>query len=317
MTTPPDGSSPSPPTEPVRIRPPAYEPLIGWVMLAVGATVGWLGAGGLWSDGGWETASDGELWAGFLWGAILSVLGLVTVLSSHLPGGGLTIHPDGRLTARQLLVARTVDLNRLRYVQRHEDWPATAALVVEDRDGRRVNVLAWSAKYAAATARIVQAGMAAGVPVSPGARFYAHQGDPGSSSRHQIEAYRPPVELPLHAHVYRGVSYPGAILAFVAVWLVTLGVMLVAAGPLATFVERHPTVKMLALSFLILIGVALIAEGLDRHIPRGYIYFAMGFSVFVEVLNIRLRRRREARSAPVELHRRYARSDPSSDHSQP
>jgi predicted tellurium resistance membrane protein TerC len=74
---------------------------------------------------------------------------------------------------------------------------------------------------------------------------------------------------------------------------------------------------MLALSFLLLIGLALLLEGFDQHIPKGYIYFAMGFSVFVELLNIRLRRRREARSVPVELHQRYARSDPSSDHSQP
>jgi predicted tellurium resistance membrane protein TerC len=74
---------------------------------------------------------------------------------------------------------------------------------------------------------------------------------------------------------------------------------------------------MLALSFLLLIGLALLLEGFDQHIPKGYIYFAMGFSVFVELLNIRVRRRRAARSHPVELHRRYARSDPSSDHSQP
>ena len=68
--------------------------------------------------------------------------------------------------------------------------------------------------------------------------------------------------------------------------------MMVCAGPISRFVERHPTVKMLALSFLLLIGVTLIAEGLDRHIPKGYIYFAMAFSVFVEMLNLRLRRPR-------------------------
>ena len=80
------------------------------------------------------------------------------------------------------------------------------------------------------------------------------------------------------------------------------------AGPISRFVERHPTVKMLALSFLLLIGVTLIAEGLDRHIPKGYIYFAMAFSVFVEMLNLRLRR---PRTAPVKLHEPYAR-DPGS-----
>jgi predicted tellurium resistance membrane protein TerC len=80
--------------------------------------------------------------------------------------------------------------------------------------------------------------------------------------------------------------------------------MMVFAGPISRFVERHPTVKMLALSFLLLIGVTLIAEGLDRHIPKGYIYFAMAFSVFVEMLNLKLRR---PRTAPVKLHEPYAR----------
>ena len=68
-------------------------------------------------------------------------------------------------------------------------------------------------------------------------------------------------------------------------------VMLVAAGPISDFVHRHPTLKMLALSFLLLIGVTLIADGLGQHIPKGYVYFAMGFSVFVESLNLRLVRK--------------------------
>ena len=73
----------------------------------------------------------------------------------------------------------------------------------------------------------------------------------------------------------------------IAAVVIAVGVMLFAAGPLGEFVHRHPTVKMLALSFLLLIGVSLLAEGLDQHIPKGYIYFAMGFSLFVEVLNLR------------------------------
>lgn len=77
-------------------------------------------------------------------------------------------------------------------------------------------------------------------------------------------------------------------------------VMMVAAGPVGRFVERHPTIKMLALSFLILIGVALVGEGAGLHIPKGYIYFAMAFSLAVEMLNMRMRRRRE----PVRLHNR-------------
>jgi predicted tellurium resistance membrane protein TerC len=88
-----------------------------------------------------------------------------------------------------------------------------------------------------------------------------------------------------------------------AVVVAVVGMMMF-AGPISRFVERHPTVKMLALSFLLLIGVTLIAEGLDRHIPKGYIYFAMAFSVFVEMLNLKLRR---PRTDPVKLHAPYAR----------
>ena len=83
--------------------------------------------------------------------------------------------------------------------------------------------------------------------------------------------------------------------------VIAVGVMLVSAGTISEFVERHPTVKMLALSFLLLIGVSLIGEGLDQHIPKGYIYFAMAFSVFVEMVNLRLR----AKSSPVHLHQPY------------
>ena len=74
-----------------------------------------------------------------------------------------------------------------------------------------------------------------------------------------------------------------------------------AAKPISDFVNRHPTLKMLALSFLILIGVTLVGEGLGRHIPKGYIYFSMAFAFMVEMLNLRLR----AKSKPVELHQPY------------
>jgi predicted tellurium resistance membrane protein TerC len=79
--------------------------------------------------------------------------------------------------------------------------------------------------------------------------------------------------------------------------------MMLFSGVISDFVQRHPTVKMLALSFLLLIGVTLIVDGFHQHIPRGYIYFAMGFSVLVEMLNLRLRRRRVP---PVELRQPYA-----------
>jgi len=76
--------------------------------------------------------------------------------------------------------------------------------------------------------------------------------------------------------------------------VLTVALMMVAAKPIGDFVDRHPTVKMLALSFLILVGMALVAEGAGFHIPKGYIYFAMAFSVAVEMLNIRVRTRRKA-----------------------
>jgi predicted tellurium resistance membrane protein TerC len=84
----------------------------------------------------------------------------------------------------------------------------------------------------------------------------------------------------------------------IAAVVIAVGVMMFAAGPISNFVSRHPTIKMLALSFLLLIGMSLIAEGLGRHIPKGYIYFAMAFSVFVEMLNLRSGKKGKA----VKLH---------------
>ncbi len=91
----------------------------------------------------------------------------------------------------------------------------------------------------------------------------------------------------------------------IAAVVVAVGVMLVFAGPISAFVEKHPTVKVLALSFLLLIGVTLIAEGFDQHISKGYIYFAMAFSVFVELINLRIGRAHAAAEEPVRLHEPY------------
>jgi predicted tellurium resistance membrane protein TerC len=88
----------------------------------------------------------------------------------------------------------------------------------------------------------------------------------------------------------------------IAAVMIAIGIMMVSAETISAFVHRHPTVKMLALSFLLLIGLSLMLEGFDQHIPKGYIYFAMGFSVFVEMINLRLRKGQK----PVELHERYA-----------
>ena len=85
----------------------------------------------------------------------------------------------------------------------------------------------------------------------------------------------------------------------IAAVMIAIGFMLMFAGPISNFVEKHPTVKMLALSFLLLIGMTLVAEGFEQHIPKGYIYFAMAFAVMVEMLNLRLRKPSDA---PVKLH---------------
>ena len=85
----------------------------------------------------------------------------------------------------------------------------------------------------------------------------------------------------------------------IAAVIIAVGVMLLSAGAISDFVNKHPTVKMLALSFLLLIGMSLVAESFDQHIPKGYIYFAMGFSVFVEMLNLRSKKAKAEH--PVEL----------------
>ncbi|MBW3612897.1 MAG: TerC family protein [Chloroflexi bacterium] len=92
----------------------------------------------------------------------------------------------------------------------------------------------------------------------------------------------------------------------IAAVVIAVGVMMVSAGPISDFVNRHPTVKILALSFLLLIGTSLVAEGLEFHIPKGYIYFAMAFSVFVELINLRVRGKAE----PVHLRDPYRITDP-------
>jgi predicted tellurium resistance membrane protein TerC len=92
----------------------------------------------------------------------------------------------------------------------------------------------------------------------------------------------------------------------IAAVMISVGIMMASAETISAFVHKHPTVKMLALSFLLLIGMSLILEGFEHHIPKGYIYFAMGFSVFVEMINLRLRRV----AKPVHLHERYTEEGP-------
>jgi predicted tellurium resistance membrane protein TerC len=99
------------------------------------------------------------------------------------------------------------------------------------------------------------------------------------------------------------VSQVGVMIAAV---VVAVGFMMVFARPVSDFVHRHPTVKILALAFLIMIGAMLVAEGFHQHIPKGYVYFAMAFSVFVEALNIRMR----GKAKPVHLHERFVEEPP-------
>jgi predicted tellurium resistance membrane protein TerC len=87
----------------------------------------------------------------------------------------------------------------------------------------------------------------------------------------------------------------------IAAVIISVAIMMGAAEPISAFVHKHPTVKMLALSFLLLIGMSLLLEGFGQHIPKGYIYFAMGFSVFVEMINLRIR----AKATPVHLRDAY------------
>jgi len=101
--------------------------------------------------------------------------------------------------------------------------------------------------------------------------------------------------------VITAVGMVDRISVMVAAVVTAVAVMMAFAGKVSAFIHRHPSVKMLALSFLLMIGVMLVAEGFDQHIPKGYVYFSMAFSVFVEALNIRMRRK----AAPVQLHEPY------------
>ena len=117
--------------------------------------------------------------------------------------------------------------------------------------------------------------------------------------------------------VITAVGMVDELFVMIAAVTIAIGVMLFSAEAVSNFVGRHPTVKMLALSFLLLIGFTLLLEGFGQHISKGYIYFAMGFAVFVEFLNLRIRARRREAQRPVELHQRYARDQGSSTTPEP
>ena len=104
--------------------------------------------------------------------------------------------------------------------------------------------------------------------------------------------------------VITAVGMVDRIAVMVAAVVTAVGFMMIFATWVSNFIQRHPSIKMLALSFLLMIGVMLVAEGLDHHIPKGYVYFSMAFSVFVEALNIRMRRK----ASPVHLHEPYVKA---------
>ncbi len=101
--------------------------------------------------------------------------------------------------------------------------------------------------------------------------------------------------------VITAVGMADEVAVMIAAVVIAVGVMMLSAGKISGFIQRHPTLKMLALAFLLLIGVTLFAEGLDQHVSKGYIYASMAFSVFVEVLNLRSKRAKLA-TPPVHLH---------------
>jgi predicted tellurium resistance membrane protein TerC len=103
--------------------------------------------------------------------------------------------------------------------------------------------------------------------------------------------------------IITAVGMVSEVAVMIAAVVASVGLMMLFAGAIGRFVSDHPTIKMLALSFLVVVGVVLIADGFGHHVPKGYIYFAMAFSVGVEMLNIRMRKRVK----PVDLHEPYVR----------
>ena len=103
--------------------------------------------------------------------------------------------------------------------------------------------------------------------------------------------------------IITAVGMVDSLAVMIAAVIASVGLMMLFAGAIGRFVSKHPTIKMLALSFLVLVGVVLIAEGFDYHVPKGFVYFAMAFSVIVEMLNIRMRKKSVT---PAHLHASYA-----------
>jgi predicted tellurium resistance membrane protein TerC len=138
------------------------------------------------------------------------------------------------------------------------------------------------------------------------------EGDEGAASARVVASFRAVIVQILLLDivfsldsVITAIGMADDVSVMIAAVVVAVGFMFAFAGRISSFVDRHPTMKVLALSFLLLIGASLIAESFDTHIPKGYIYFAMAFSLFVETINLRVRRKSE----PVHLHTPYVADD--------
>ena len=127
-------------------------------------------------------------------------------------------------------------------------------------------------------------------------------GHPFGTERDHCVRVHPAEDLDHLSHTLRTGNLRQLTIMVTAV-IIAVGIMMMFADPVSDFVHRHPTVKMLALSFLLLIGVMLVAEGFHQHVGKGYVYFAMGFSMFVEAINMRVR----GAAHPVTLHEKIVR----------
>jgi predicted tellurium resistance membrane protein TerC len=242
-----------------------------------------------------EWLSDPQAWIGFVTLAVLEiVLGIDNIVFISILAGKLPAQQRGR--ARRLglglaMVMRILMLLSISWIVR-----LTAPLLTvfgEEISGRDLVLLVGGLFLLGKATHEIHAKL---------------EGDEGEASARVAPSFASViVQIALLDIVFSldsvitAVGMVQQVSVMIAAVVVAVGFMMAFSGPLSAFVDRHPTVKMLALSFLLMIGVMLIAEGLDHHIPNGYVYFSMAFSVFVEMLNIRLRKV----GRPVHLHQAY------------
>lgn len=250
-----------------------------------------------------ELLSDPQAWIALLTLTALEiVLGIDNIIFISILAGKLPEHEQGK--ARQLgllaaMVTRILLLFSLAWIIKLEDPFFT--IFSEEISGRDLILLG------------------GGLFLLAKATFEIHdklEGDEGHASKGVAASFASViVQIMLLDIVFSldsvitAVGMADHIEVMVAAVIIAVGVMMFAAGPISRFVDAHPTVKILALSFLLLIGMSLVAESFNAHVPKGYIYFAMGFSVFVEMLNLRMK----SKTAPVNLRDRVSANDGSEE----